>query len=113
MLIVGLSTDPADLPAEREWVRTFWDALLPHSAGAAGYVNGLTDYADERVRAVYGPKYQRLAEIKATYDPTNMFRGNAEHQTGLISPVGRGRDTRPARPAGVGNRARSPAGPRP
>jgi len=77
VFIVGLSTDPAALPAEREWVRTFWDALLPHSAGAAGYVNGLTDYADERVRAVYGPKYQRLAEIKATYDPTNVFRGNA------------------------------------
>jgi hypothetical protein len=77
VFIVGLSTDPAALPAEREWVRSFWDALLPHSAGAAGYVNGLTDYADERVRAVYGPKYQRLAEIKATYDPTNVFRGNA------------------------------------
>ena len=40
-------------------------ALLPHAAGAGGYVNGLTDYADERVRAAYGPKYHRLAEIKA------------------------------------------------
>ena len=63
---------------EREWARTFWSALSPHAAGVGSYVNFMTDPDDDRVRAAYGPqKYERLAQIKARYDPSNMFHLNA------------------------------------
>ena len=77
MFIIGVTGDPAGLAAERAWVRTFSDALRPHALGSGGYVNGFTEYGEERVRAIYGAKYDRLARIKSIYDPTNTFRGNA------------------------------------
>ena len=33
-----------------------------------------------RVRAIYGANYHRLARIKATYDPDNLFRVNQNVQ---------------------------------
>jgi FAD/FMN-containing dehydrogenase len=78
MVIVGVSPDPADNPAMIAWARAYWAALHPYSAGGA-YVNMMMDAADEgqdRVRASYGDHYTRLAQIKAAYDPTNLFRVN-------------------------------------
>ena len=41
------------------------------------YVNFLGDEGEERVRSAYGEaKYRQLAEVKATYDPDNIFRLN-------------------------------------
>ena len=77
VFFIGLTEDVALLPAEREWLRTFWDALVPHSLGAGGYVNAATEFGDERVRSIYGSKYDRLRAVKAQYDPTNVFRHNA------------------------------------
>jgi FAD/FMN-containing dehydrogenase len=56
-----------------------WDELRPLAGTAAGYVNFLTEVADEeRIRATYGPaKYERLARIKAEYDPGNLLHRNA------------------------------------
>ena len=34
------------------------------------------DEGPERVRASYGANYDRLTQIKAKYDPTNLFRVN-------------------------------------
>jgi FAD/FMN-containing dehydrogenase len=63
--------------ADRDWVRGFWDALLPLGMGKGSYVNGETEFPEDRVRASYGEaKYERLARIKAAYDPDNVFRHN-------------------------------------
>jgi FAD/FMN-containing dehydrogenase len=78
MVIVGVSPDPADTERLTAWTRSYWRALHPYSAGGA-YVNMMMDAADEgsdRVRAAYGDHYDRLARIKARYDPANLFRIN-------------------------------------
>ena len=62
--------------AETAWAREFLDALQPHRAGV--YVNFLDSDDDRgRVREAYGADtYQRLAEVKAKYDPENVFHNN-------------------------------------
>jgi Berberine and berberine like len=63
---------------ERACVRDFWSDLVPHSNGVGSYVNFMTEYEEDRVRAAYGAeKYRRLAAIKAIYDPGNVFHLNA------------------------------------
>jgi len=76
--IIGLATDADVLAAERDWVRDFWGALRPHSiAGGDGYINGTAEFQGDGVRASDGAaKYERLATIKAKYDPANLFHVN-------------------------------------
>jgi FAD/FMN-containing dehydrogenase len=73
---IGASTETAEsFDEEREWVRSFWDALAPWHEGV--YVNFLGDEGADRVRQSYGPeKYDRLQALKRTYDPDNFFRIN-------------------------------------
>ncbi len=72
------ATDRAAYEADRQWVRNFWDAMRPHAAGTGGYVNFMVEQDDDRMRTSYGAdKYQRLAGIKAQYDPDNVFHLNA------------------------------------
>jgi FAD/FMN-containing dehydrogenase len=73
-----VATDPEAVAAERTWIRSFWSALKPHAISVGGYVNEMTEYKEDRVKASYGPiKYDRLAQIKAVYDPDNMCHRNA------------------------------------
>jgi FAD/FMN-containing dehydrogenase len=74
-VIVGVDPDPANADAIRQWTVDYWEATHPYSAGGA-YVNFLMHEGQERVRASYRDNYQRLAEIKAAYDPDNVFRVN-------------------------------------
>jgi FAD/FMN-containing dehydrogenase len=62
--------------AETAWARAFLDALRPHHAGV--YVNFLdSDDDTSRVREAYSDDtYWRLAEVKAKYDPENVFQNN-------------------------------------
>lgn len=74
----GSAPTPELLAADREWVRGVWEALRPHALGSGSYVNFMAEYEDDRVRASYGPaKYARLAQVKAAYDPDNVFHLNA------------------------------------
>jgi FAD/FMN-containing dehydrogenase len=58
-------------------VRSFWEALRPHASGAGSYVNFMAEDEQDRVRASYGAaKYERLAQVKAAYDPDNLFHRN-------------------------------------
>ncbi len=62
--------------ANRAWVRSAWEALKPYSTGG-NYVNFQTeDEANERTVESYRNNYKRLETIKATYDPSNLFRVN-------------------------------------
>jgi FAD/FMN-containing dehydrogenase len=66
---------PEDRIMRESWVADFAAALNQGDSGA--YVNFLGDEGEERVRAAYpGATWERLAAIKARYDPTNLFRLN-------------------------------------
>jgi FAD/FMN-containing dehydrogenase len=76
MLVLSEWTDPRQTEACTAWAREAFAALRPYT-GAGRYVNYLD--ADERpdaVAAAYGPNFGRLQQIKAKYDPKNLFRLN-------------------------------------
>jgi hypothetical protein len=77
VFIVAVCPTPELLTADRAWVRSFWEALVPYSRGIGSYVNAISDADDDRVKVSYGAKYDRLAAIKAQYDPGNVFHRNA------------------------------------
>ncbi|HWM07995.1 MAG TPA: FAD-binding oxidoreductase [Solirubrobacteraceae bacterium] len=74
-VFAGVDPDPANVAAIRDWSITYQEALHPYSAGGA-YVNMMMDEGRERVRASYRGNYDRLARVKAAYDPANAFRVN-------------------------------------
>jgi FAD/FMN-containing dehydrogenase len=74
-IIAGVDSDGANMPARREWVRNYWAALQPHSAGGA-YVNFLMNEGQDRIKATYRENYARLAQVKAAWDPGNLFNQN-------------------------------------
>jgi hypothetical protein len=49
--------------------------MRPYESEGA-YVNYLDIDEPDRIRAVYGDKYERLVTLKNQYDPTNFFRLN-------------------------------------
>lgn len=57
------------------WARELFDAAGAFATGGV-YVNFMPEDDGDRVRAAYGPNYDRLVEIKTSYDPTNFFRTN-------------------------------------
>jgi hypothetical protein len=62
--------------ANIEWVREAWNDMKSFSTGGT-YINFLTeDEGPERIEAALGQGLRRLAEIKAKWDPQNMFRTN-------------------------------------
>jgi FAD/FMN-containing dehydrogenase len=78
IFIIAVCPVPEMLAAERAWVRSFWDALQPHTLGIGSYVNAMSEVDQDRLKAGYGDaKYERLARIKAEYDPDNVFHRNA------------------------------------
>jgi FAD/FMN-containing dehydrogenase len=75
LLILTQWSDPARSDEHVGWTRSAFDALRPHLEDAV-YVNNLGTEGAERVRSAYGPNHARLAALKRTYDPTNVFRLN-------------------------------------
>jgi FAD/FMN-containing dehydrogenase len=73
-VVAGVDPDPANADAISDWSRAYSDALKPYTL-AGGYSNFAMDEPD-RVRGMYGDNYDRLARIKAQYDPENVFRVN-------------------------------------
>ncbi len=80
---------PDESPAHEAWIDGMATALQQEDRGA--YVNFLGTDGAERIRDAYpGRTYERLSEIKARYDPTNLFRLNQN-----IPPAGPATAARP------------------
>jgi hypothetical protein len=74
-VIVGVDPDPANKDRITAWAKDYWEALHPFGAGGA-YVNFMMEEGEDRIRATYRDSYDRLAGVKAQYDPANFFRVN-------------------------------------
>jgi FAD/FMN-containing dehydrogenase len=67
--------DPASEPIHKAWTVGLFDALAPNAAGV--YSNFLEVEGQDRVHEAYpGGTYERLADIKRRYDPSNLFDQN-------------------------------------
>jgi hypothetical protein len=89
-VIIGVDANPANRDRIISWARDYWNATNPFGAGGA-YVNFMMDESQDRVRASYRQNYDRLASIKAAYDPANFFRVNQN-----ITPGTAGRSAKAA-----------------
>jgi FAD/FMN-containing dehydrogenase len=69
--------DPATSDANIAWTRAFYEAMRQYSPGGS-YLNfpGFGEEGEELVKRSFGANYERLAAVKAKYDPTNFFRLN-------------------------------------
>jgi FAD/FMN-containing dehydrogenase len=80
-VILSVSDDPAVAGTIRDWTVDYWETLHPYAAAGSGaYVNFMMDEGQDRVRAAYGTNYERLAAVKAMYDPGNLFHVNQNIQ---------------------------------
>jgi len=75
LVITTQWSDPKLNDISIRWTRDFFDAVRPFAADGV-YVNYLGEVEDQLVHAAYGPKYDRLSELKQKYDPTNFFSAN-------------------------------------
>jgi hypothetical protein len=79
--------DPHDERARdagMQWARDTWHKLEPFTDGF--YVNTMAgDDPRARVRSTYGGNYPRLVQLKAKYDPTNLFHLNANVPPSMTS----------------------------
>jgi FAD/FMN-containing dehydrogenase len=68
-------SDPADSAAEIAWVRSTYARVQPFLTGGA-YANFMEDDESDAADIAYGDTLARLAQVKRTYDPENVFRLN-------------------------------------
>ena len=74
-VIAGMWENPADNADNIAWVRGYYEALLPHSA-EGGYINFMDGDDQSRIKDNYRGNFDRLAAVKAKYDPGNLFHVN-------------------------------------
>jgi FAD/FMN-containing dehydrogenase len=74
-VIVGVDPAAENASPITDWAKQYWEELHPTSAGGA-YVNFLMDEGEDRVRTSYLGNYDRLSQVKARYDPENLFHVN-------------------------------------
>jgi FAD/FMN-containing dehydrogenase len=68
---------PAEIDPTRhiDWLKRYWDTVVPHTDGF--YTNDVVDESQQQVDENYLHNYPRLLALKNKYDPTNLFRLNA------------------------------------
>ncbi|MGI8616274.1 MAG: FAD-binding oxidoreductase [Actinomycetota bacterium] len=74
-VIAGMWPDPSVNDANTAWVRDYYEATAPLSE-AGGYVNFMAGDDQSRIRDNYKGNYDRLVEVKRTFDPENLFHVN-------------------------------------
>jgi FAD/FMN-containing dehydrogenase len=74
-VIAGMWPDPSQNEANTRWVRDYYDATAPLSE-EGGYINFMAADDQDRIRANYRGNYDRLVQVKRTYDPDNLFHLN-------------------------------------
>jgi FAD/FMN-containing dehydrogenase len=74
-VIAGMWPDPAANEANTAWVRDYAAATAPLSE-EGGYINFMSGDDQGRIKANYKGNYDRLVQVKRTYDPGNLFRVN-------------------------------------
>jgi FAD/FMN-containing dehydrogenase len=68
--------DPSTTEANVAWTRETFEAMKPYFAQGR-WLNYLADdQAEEAILSAYGPNWERLREVKRTYDPENVFHLN-------------------------------------
>jgi hypothetical protein len=73
--LAALYENPAEKETHETWVTNFAAAIRQSDKGV--YVNFLGDVGEAQIRAAYpGSTWDRLCQVKAKYDPTNLFRLN-------------------------------------
>lgn len=78
--IAGSWEQASEDQANIEWARAAWNGMKAFSTGGV-YLNFLTeDEGSERTKAALRKGFQRLAEVKAKWDPQNVFRTNRNIQ---------------------------------
>ena len=75
-VIAGMWPDPADNEANTQWVKDYYAAIHPHSGSDGGYINFMAEDDVHRTEANFGSNYDRLAKVKGTWDPDNVFHLN-------------------------------------
>ena len=75
MVIAGIDPDPSNSDLITNWAKEYWQALHPHTMGGA-YVNFMMEEGEDRIKATYGENYEKLRQVKVTYDPDNFFHIN-------------------------------------
>ncbi len=69
--------DPGESEIHIRWAREFASAVSPYSLGE--YINQVgteADSGEEAIQAAFGDNFQRLADLKRKYDPSNLFSHN-------------------------------------
>ena len=76
-VIFAVDPEPANADLIKSWAIDYWEAVHPYAtAGGGAYVNFMMDDDQDRVRASYRDNYSRLAQVKRTHDPGNVFHVN-------------------------------------
>ena len=78
--IMYIGDDPAQNETKIAAVREYYKAMEPHMAG---FYTNLNEDSEQKTWGNYGPNYPRLVELKNKYDPTNLFRLNANIKPGV------------------------------